>query len=59
VGYCVIFQYVEYVATQHWGVVMGNLVGFLEVAPVAATWLVFFPPAFYRDWVSRAEPAST
>jgi hypothetical protein len=52
-----IYQYIEYDATQEWGVGVSNLVGFLEVVPVAAAWLVFFPPAFYRDWISRTEAA--
>jgi len=55
--FVVLFQYIEYDATQQWGVTVSNLVGFLEVVPVAAAWLVFFPPAFYRDWISRTEAA--
>jgi hypothetical protein len=55
----VIFQNVEYDATQQWGFALGTIVGILEIVPLAVIWLVFFPPAFYRDWVSRTEPAST
>jgi hypothetical protein len=55
--FVVLFQYIEYAATQQWGATMNNLVGFLEVVPVAAAWLIFFPPAFYRDWISRTEAA--
>jgi len=55
--FVVIFQYIEYEATQQWGVTVSNFVGFLEVVPVAAAWFVFFPPAFYRDWISRTEAA--
>jgi hypothetical protein len=51
--FVVIYQYVAYEATQEWGGHIGSLVGFLEIVPVALTWLVFYPPAFYRAWVER------
>lgn len=54
----VVFQYFEYEAQQQWGFALGTAVGFLEIAPVVAIWLVFFPPAFYRDWVGRVEAAA-
>lgn len=55
----VLFQYMEYEVTQQWGGSLGMLVGFLEIVPIAAVWLVFFPPAFYRDWVRSSEAAAT
>jgi hypothetical protein len=57
--FVVIFQYLEYDTTLRWGFALGTIVGCLEIAPVVAVWLVFYPPAFYRDWIRRGEAAST
>jgi hypothetical protein len=48
-----VYQYIEYETTQEWGVFMNTLVGFFEIIPAVVTWLIFYPPAFYRDWVNR------
>ena len=49
----VVFQYIEYEVTQQWGTSLDAVVGVFEFVPVAVTWFVFYPPAFYRDWVER------
>jgi len=53
VHWMTVYQYIEYETTQEWGAFMGTLVGFFEVVPVVVIWFVFYPPAFYRDWVNR------
>jgi hypothetical protein len=58
VQWITIYQYIEYEATQEWGVFMGTLVGFLEIIPVVAIWFAFYPPAFYRNWVERRYAAA-
>jgi hypothetical protein len=56
--FVIIYQYIDYEATQEWSHLIGALVGFIEVVPVALTWLVFYPPVFYRNWVNgRYAPA--
>lgn len=34
------------------------LVGWLEVAPGGMIWLIFFPPAIYRRWISSDAPVA-
>ena len=48
-----VYQYIEYETTQQWGASIGVLVGCFEIVPAVVTWLVFYPPAFYRNWVER------
>jgi hypothetical protein len=28
-------------------------IGWLEIVPVVMVWLVFFPSAFYRNWINN------
>ena len=35
------------------GVLGQRLVGLLEIASIGTVWLVFFPPAFYRNWINK------
>jgi hypothetical protein len=53
VQWITVYQYIEYETTQEWGVFIGTLVGFFEIIPAVVTWFAFYPPAFYRHWVSR------
>lgn len=34
------------------------LTGFFEALPAGATWLVFFPPAFYQRWINGNAPVA-
>jgi hypothetical protein len=52
-----VYQYIEYERTGEWGAILGGLVGFLEVVPAVVTWFIFYPPAFYRNWVERRHAA--
>jgi hypothetical protein len=53
----IIFQYADYEITQQWGGWVGIVVGLLEIVPVVMAGMVFNPPAFYREWISRSANA--
>jgi hypothetical protein len=55
--FVVIGQDAVYQRTGVWSGSLGLAVCWLEIAPVATIWLVFFPPARYRRWINEAAPA--
>jgi hypothetical protein len=57
--FAVIGQDVVYQQTGVWSGSVGLAVCWLEIVPVALIWLVFFPPASYRRWVSGAAPVES
>jgi hypothetical protein len=48
-----VFQYAGSENAQQWGVAISTFAGFVEVVPAVVTYFVFYPPAFYRNWVER------
>ena len=44
-------EYIVYESTGQWSDSLSLLSGSLEVIPCGIIWLVFFPPAFYRNWI--------
>jgi hypothetical protein len=46
-------DYIVYESTGHWSDPLSVLTGWLEVVPGGIIWLVFFPPAFYRNWINK------
>ena len=50
----VILMYTEYNATQTFAGWTDRLLGGLELGSVVTLWFVFFPPAFYRRWITGA-----
>lgn len=51
--FLIIYQYARYEVTQDWNGLIDVAVGSFEILPVALVWLVFYPPAFYRNWIER------
>jgi hypothetical protein len=49
----VVPQDIVYESTGQWSDSLGMFLGWLEFVPVAMIWLVFFPPAFYRNWITK------
>jgi hypothetical protein len=49
----VIADYLIYAYTGTWAELMYVAVGWLEAIPGGIIWLVFFPPSFYRNWISK------
>ncbi len=49
-------QYVVYEATGEWAAALNLPGAWLEAVPGGMVWLIFFPPAFYRRWLSRRVP---
>jgi hypothetical protein len=54
----VILMYSEYAATQIFSVWTDRLLGGMEMGSVVTLWLVFFAPAFYRNWIGRDATAA-
>ena len=48
-----LYQFIEYETIRQWSALTGALAGFVEIVPAVVTWLIFYPPAFYRVWVNR------
>ena len=48
----------RYETVQAFSTALGVLTGWLEVIPVALLWLTFFPPAFYRSWITGGAVAA-
>jgi hypothetical protein len=48
-------QYAAYEQSSVFSVGWDLLLGALEILSVGLIWLVFFPPAFYRNWLASAE----
>jgi hypothetical protein len=46
-------QYVIFELTQRWLVSLSFALTALELGGVVMVWLVFYPPAAYRDWINR------
>jgi len=56
--FVVVVQSIEYEISHRWSVTADVVVAAVEVAAIAMIWLVFFPPAFYRNWIDGvATPA--
>ncbi len=56
--FVVVVQNIEYEITQRWSASMDVLVAGVEMTAIAMIWLVFFPPAFYRNWINGAAPVA-
>ena len=52
-SFALIFLYHTYALTQVWPGWGDYVVGGLETVATGMLWLVFFPPAFYRNWIDR------
>jgi hypothetical protein len=52
----VFLQYFEFEREAHFSSAMDAFVGLFEISTIGVIWLVFFPPAFYRNWFSDSEP---
>jgi len=48
-------EYIVYESSGQWSDSLSSLVGILEAVPSGIIWLVFFPPAFYRNWLDKLE----
>jgi len=46
-------QYAEYETTSQFTATWDTLYGATIIAALVMIWLVFFPPIFYRNWISR------
>ncbi len=46
-------DYIVYQSTGQYSDSLFVLVGWLEAVPGGIIWLVFFPPAFYRNWINN------
>ena len=55
-GLCLVVlpQYAEYEATGQFTAKWDAIYGACEVSSLIMLWLVFFPPAFYRRWITGA-----
>jgi hypothetical protein len=60
VGLCVIIlpQYAEFEATNEFSAKWDAVYGAFGVASLVMIWFVFFPPIFYRRWISGAAPTA-
>jgi len=46
-------QYSEYETTSQFTATWDTLYGVSIIASIVMIWLVFFPPAFYRNWINK------
>ncbi len=51
-----LFQYLEYERAAQFSGAMDALVGGSEILTIGVIWLLFFPPAAYRNWLAGPEP---
>ncbi len=46
-------QYAEYETTNQFTATWDALYGASIIASLVTIWLVFFPPTFYQNWITR------
>jgi hypothetical protein len=51
-------QEIGYEAKQEFSAALDVSSALLEVVPAALIWLAFFPPAFYRRWITSGATAA-
>jgi hypothetical protein len=51
-------MYVHYERTGEFAAIWDRLVGAAEISAIATIWVVFFAPAFYRNWINRGAPVA-
>ena len=51
-------MYAHYARHGEFAAIWDRLVGAVEIASIAAIWVVFFPPVFYRRWIQGSAPAA-
>jgi hypothetical protein len=56
-SWVLLYQTSEFEAGRVWSMVMDRANGVVEATGVAIVWLIFFPPHFYRRWISGEAPA--
>jgi hypothetical protein len=49
-------MYAHYERHGEFAAIWDRLVGAVEIASIAAIWVVFFAPAFYRNWINGSAP---
>jgi len=49
-------MYAHYARHGEFAAIWDRLVGAAEIASIAAIWVVFFAPAFYRSWINGSAP---
>jgi hypothetical protein len=53
----VFLQYFEYEREAQFSGAMDAFVGLFEIFTIGVIWVVFFPPAFYRNWLADPPPS--
>ena len=53
-----LWMYIEYERHGTWSDPLSLFVGAVEIASLAALWISFAAPAFYRRWISRTRAAA-
>jgi hypothetical protein len=57
--FVVIPQYIDYQITQSWSNGIDAVMLVLDTIAIGMMWVVFFPPAVYRQWINRAASSAT
>jgi cyanate permease len=52
-----LWMYILYERHGMWSDSLGAFVGIVEIFSLAALWISFTAPAFYRRWVGEAQPS--